>query len=250
VSGKIVGEVITASKELRSRGVSKSAFYALVAIAEKTNHYTREGQVRWEHICDGLYGKSVSTARRAVKELIQADLIEVSQKGYRNRFGSQATIYRVLALTTQVTKAKSVALTTQVTKASGSSFDHFRSSFDHFGSSFDHADALTSTAAAHDGNDGNDGGARPEKSTETAEPPRHCQRHPGNSTKPCGDCKQAREENDAWKARQSERLRAEGQARRQAIDDCPLCDQDGHRLGDDGLPSDNPAKCNHKEHAA
>jgi hypothetical protein len=40
---------------------------------------------------------------------------------------------------------------------------------------------------------------------------------------------------------------AEVAARAQAITDCDLCDdEDGFRLGPDGLPSDNPIRCNHQ----
>ncbi len=81
------------------------------------------------------------------------------------------------------------------------------------------------------------------------EPSRHCQRHPAGTTDNCGACGTARKEHEAWKTRNSEHLKVAGDQRRQAIAECPLCDEAGWLLDDDGLPNDDGLKCDHKENS-
>lgn len=103
MSGQLVGEVLAAATSLRSRGLSETAFHALIAIAEKAGVDARQGSVPWSHICAGIYGSggelpSKRTAERAVRELKDAKLIEVVKVGFSNRHLSRAPIYRVLAV--------------------------------------------------------------------------------------------------------------------------------------------------------
>ena len=96
MSGQLVGEAIAASPQLRACGLSRNGFLALIAIAEKASNGDREASVRWSHLQDGLYGVSVKTARRAVKELEQVGLIRVVSAGWANQHGaSRAPIYEV-----------------------------------------------------------------------------------------------------------------------------------------------------------
>lgn len=90
MSGQLVGEVIAASNTLRARGVSERGFQALIAIAEKANTKTRQASVRWDHIRDVQYGTSLSTAKRAVKELLDAGYVRKIQRGFNNQQGRSA----------------------------------------------------------------------------------------------------------------------------------------------------------------
>jgi hypothetical protein len=96
MSGQLVGEVIDASPILQKRGLSERGFHALIAIAEKCHTQTRQGSVRWDHIRDGLYGASLSTAKRAVGDLKSAGAIRVLKRGFDNQHGRIcAPVYRI-----------------------------------------------------------------------------------------------------------------------------------------------------------
>lgn len=97
MSGQLVGEVIVASETLRVRGVSERAFQALIAIAEKANTNTRQASVRWDHIRAVQYGTSLSTAKRAVKELEDAGYVRKIKRGFNNQQGrSAAPVYELV----------------------------------------------------------------------------------------------------------------------------------------------------------
>ncbi len=99
MSGQLVGEVIDASEALRARGVSERGFQALIAIAEKANTNTRHASVRWDHIRAAQYGRSLATAKRAIKELEDAGCIRKIRRGFNNQQGrSAAPIYELSAL--------------------------------------------------------------------------------------------------------------------------------------------------------
>ena len=86
----------------------------------------------------------------------------------------------------------------------------------------------TGTGAAHD-----------------PEPARFCPRHPGGTRDNCRPCGDHRRDHDAWQERQHGRNRADGQARRDAIAACPVCDEFGQvDLGD------AVATCRHPEHSS
>src|ERR1700722_3405011 len=105
MSGQLVGEVIAASQALRAVGLSERGFHALIAIAEKCHQDTRQGSVRWDHIRAGLYGASLSTAKRAVQDLKAADVVEVVKRGFDNQNGRAcALIYKIRPLTERVTQ--------------------------------------------------------------------------------------------------------------------------------------------------
>ena len=96
MSGQLVGEVLAASAALRTQGLSERGFHALVAIAEKCHPVTRQGTVRWDHICDGLYGASLRTAKRAVAELKSQGLLCVVKRGFDNQHGRVcAPVYEI-----------------------------------------------------------------------------------------------------------------------------------------------------------
>jgi len=88
----------------------------------------------------------------------------------------------------------------------------------------------------------------PRQERARGEPPRRCPTHADNpNPPPCGPCGNARRANDAWKEEQAERLHADAEHRRRAITECPLCDDHGWRLGDDGRPADTATRCTHKD---
>ncbi|MGV0159894.1 hypothetical protein ACRU3B_10700 [Mycobacterium colombiense] len=100
MSGALVGEVIHAAGVLKAKGLSESAFHALIAIAEKCHHASGQGSVPWIHISNGIYGRkllpSKRTAERAVRELKDAGLIRVVRPGFNNNYGrSCAPVYEI-----------------------------------------------------------------------------------------------------------------------------------------------------------
>ena len=100
-----MGEVIAASAALRERGLSERGFHALIAIAEKSDTASRQGSVRWDHIRAGLYGASLSTAKRAIRDLKDVGAIRIVKRGYNNQNGqSAAPIYEIASLTERVTQ--------------------------------------------------------------------------------------------------------------------------------------------------
>ena len=116
MSGQLVGEVIAASAALQKRGLSQRGFHALIAIAEKCHTQTRQGSVRWDHICDCIYGASLSTAQRAVKDLKSAGAIRVVKRGFNNQHGRIcAPIYQIEPLgdTSSGVSCESVSATTE-----------------------------------------------------------------------------------------------------------------------------------------
>lgn len=99
MSGQLVGEVIAASYALRAHGVSERGFQGLIAIAEKANTNTRQASVRWDHIRAVQYGTSLSTAKRAVKELEDAGYVRKIKRGFNNQQGrSAAPVYELLTM--------------------------------------------------------------------------------------------------------------------------------------------------------
>ncbi len=150
----MVGQVIAAVPELRARGVTRPAFMALVAIAEKCHPETR-ASVPLSWIQNALYGASTSTARRAIKELVAAELVRVVLPGFRNRFDWRAPVYELLAVGTAMDTATEVAETTAMTTPrklalvkTGSSCSHSGSSCSHSSCSCTTDPTLTSTDAA------------------------------------------------------------------------------------------------------
>ena len=73
------------------------------------------------------------------------------------------------------------------------------------------------------------------------EPPRQCESHINDPTPPrCGRCGDARKANDAWAAQRKAKRDLEMTERRNAIDDCGLCDDNGLRETQTGA-----AHCDH-----
>ena len=96
MSGQLVGEVIAASESLRASGLSERGFQAVIAIAEKANTNTRQASVRWDHIRATQYGRSLATAKRAIKELIDAGYVRKIKRGFDNQQGrSAAPVYEL-----------------------------------------------------------------------------------------------------------------------------------------------------------
>lgn len=121
MSGQLVGEVLAASDSLRARGLSERGFHALVAIAEKAQTESRQGSVRWDHIRAGLYGASLSTAKRAIADLKSVGAIRIIRRGFDNQNGRVcAPIYEVSKLTEQVTQVTHSVGDEQVTKVTHS----------------------------------------------------------------------------------------------------------------------------------
>lgn len=100
MSGQLVGEVIAAAPQLRAMGLSPNGFHALIAIAEKCHHMTRQASVRREWIQAAIYGSSSPrSAERAVRELRDLKLIDVLKRGYKApNHKAMASTYQLMEL--------------------------------------------------------------------------------------------------------------------------------------------------------
>jgi hypothetical protein len=239
--------------------LSERGFHALVAIAEKSSTESRQGSVRWNHIRDGLYGASLSTAKRAVRDLKEAGLIRVVKRGFNNQNGRAcAPIYEMAPLTeriTQVNHSRSQR-TGQIEKRMG----HIRDRTGHPGDPLD---------GSIDGSI--DERERPPSTTNPAlsqispisddlEPPPHCDAHmPYGTGESCRRCKTHRINHERWLQRNPHRANArngkphklralaELAAETRGIEltnACRHCDH-GWLIGDDGTPLDPVVRCPH-----
>jgi DNA-binding transcriptional ArsR family regulator len=100
VSGELVGEVLDAAESGRLDGLSRPAFAALLAIAERCHHISRQGTVRIDPMRAAIYtGNSRRTARRAIRELKDAGLIRVVKRGYKAPNGeAKSSMYEMAEL--------------------------------------------------------------------------------------------------------------------------------------------------------
>lgn len=72
-------------------------------------------------------------------------------------------------------------------------------------------------------------------------PPEFCPKHPGGTDKPCGGCKKARENHEAWQASQRNDELSRRRHLREIADNCPIC------KGTNWVPDTEPAvKCDHQ----
>lgn len=249
MSGKLVGEVMDAAPALKSRGLSRTGFVALLAIAEKCHHETREGSVRWDHIRQVLYGVTKRTAQRAVTELRTLTLVELVSAGYGNRYGGRAPVYRIPPVLDDDTAMSLSETSRRDTAMSLSRFlddDNSLLDDDISRSRRDIADSPTCQDVSLDGfymTGFIDGGHARAREPSPSEPPRYCTAHPKGTTQKCGPCGSAREAHAAWEA---ECRRIDAEHRRRAIDNCGLCDEAAWLLGDDGSVDDRNIRCDHK----
>jgi hypothetical protein len=101
MSGQLVGEVLDAAEAGQLDGLSPAAFHALLAIAERCHHITRQGWVPRSRIQAAIWGhNSPRTASRAVCELRDAGFIIIIKRGHQAP-GSQpmASVYELTKLT-------------------------------------------------------------------------------------------------------------------------------------------------------
>lgn len=259
MTGQLVGEVLAASQRLREQGLSERGFHALVAIAEKSSTVSRQGSVRWNHIRDGLYGASLSTAKRAVKDLKDAGLIRVIKRGFNNQNGRAcAPIYEMTPLTERVTQMNHSPShrAGQTEERTG----HIRERTGHPGDPLD---------GSIDGPI--DKRERPPSATTLAlsprfpvaddlEPSTYCDAHmPYGTGESCRRCKTHRINHERWLQRNPHRaiainakphkLRALAELAAEVreietADLCRLCDH-GWVIGDDGTPLDPVVRCPH-----
>jgi hypothetical protein len=217
VSGQIVGEVIAAAEILRSRGLSPSGFYALIAIAEKAQTDTRQGSVRWDHIRAGLYGKSRRTAERDVQDLRDLKIIDLVAAGYKNGHQSRAPKYEIRPIADsdiQVAESTDPGSDIQVAESTGQIPQNQELDSDKSGFRFRHSGDVLDVYLT----EFLDGGP----------PPRFCPNHmPDGTERDCRACGRYRERREAWDDELNERARA---LIRKAIDACG-CDEFG-RLDD------------------
>lgn len=265
MSGQLVGEVLAASDELRSGGLSERGFHALIAIAEKCDARSRQGSVRWDHIRCGLYGASQSTAKRAVADLQAAGVIRLVKRGFNNQNGrSCAPIYEVGRLTERVTQMTHSPSSEQVTLVTQSPLSERVKPAERT--------AQIEGRSAHpddllDGSiDGSiDGGVRTRASKRQQQPlsalpnwqcntgpgahgpfgPR-CRLHVNHPDPPnCRGCRTARETAAAAKLDAEVRRATEHVQTQTAIEQCSDCDEYGWLLGDDRRVVDPARRCAH-----
>lgn len=101
MSGQLVGEVLDAAEAGHLDGLSHAAFCALLAIAERCHHISRQGTVRRARIQAAIHTHNgYRTASRAIRELKDAGLIQIVKRGYKSHGRTAAPIYELLELGT------------------------------------------------------------------------------------------------------------------------------------------------------
>jgi hypothetical protein len=101
MSGQLVGEVLDAAEAGQLDGLSRAAFHALLAIAERCHHDTRQGSVRRSRIQAAIYtNNGYRTASRAIRELKDAGIIRIVKRGYKSHGRVAAPIYELTVLGT------------------------------------------------------------------------------------------------------------------------------------------------------
>ena len=258
MSGKLVGEVLDAAGNLKQAGLSERGFHALVAIAEKCHSQTREGSVRWDHIRAGLYGASLSTAKRAVADLKSAGVVRVLKRGFDNHAGkSHAPIYRIEPLGERVTQVShsppsptghsgdTFAPTERLTQVnhsprgervkSGGRTGQIGGRTGHPGDPLDGSldGSLDGVVAADPAAD----------SEPPPEPSRFCPKHPNNTNQKCRPCGWQREEHQRWQNDKAERDRQAAQNRFSARQECKQCGGGFWVIGSDGAPVEPARPC-------
>lgn len=218
-----MGEVIAAADILRTRyGLRPSAFYALIAIAEKAQTDTRQGTVRWDHIRAGLFGKSRRTAERAVQDLRDKKIIDLVEAGYKNGHRSRAPKYEIRPIVDsdiQVAESTDPGSDIQVAESAGQIPPNQELDSAKTGSRFRHPDDVLDVYMT----EFLDGGAPP---------PRFCPDHmPDGTEDSCRPCMNHRERREAWDAEFERRRVATGRLIREAIEARQDCDGAG-RLDD------------------
>jgi hypothetical protein len=229
MSGQLVGEVLDAAEVLRARGLSERGFHALVAIAEKCHHVTRQGSVPWKHISAGLYGASLPTAKRAVADLKRAGVLRTVKRGFNNQCGRIcAPIYEIQLLTERIThviQSPQTERITQVTQSPTERTDQTGGRTDQISDRTDHpGDPLNGSI------DGSKDGGAAQAPTQPLPSP-FCSKHPHGTLDGCHACGDARVARKAWEAQKAAAEKADKDRIRAAIDACTDCDFVG-RLDD------------------
>lgn len=187
MSGQLVGNVIHAAGTLKAKGLSETAFHALIAIAEKCHQASRQGSVPWSHICDGMYGRKdfpvKRTAERAVSELKDAGLIRVVRPGFNNNYGrSCAPVYEISLPTDtdiQVSESDRTDTDVQVSESPRTDTDKTGTDTDKTGDRYRHLDVVLN-GSTNGSNNYKDDGVVPLYVETGTRPPR---RHPSSAAK-------------------------------------------------------------------
>jgi hypothetical protein len=225
MSGQLVGEVIAAMPELKARGLSERGFHALVAIAEKCHIDTRQGSVPWSYIRAGLYGASLSTAKRAISDLKKSGALRVVKRGFNNNHGRVcAPIYQIEPLSERVTQ-----VTQSPVERTGHPGDAI--ALEPMGQTGERT-GQTEGRTGHPGDllngstsGSKDGGAR---ASANAPPSPQCPKHINDENPPpCHGCRQAREAAQVWDLEHEQHRQALRADIRNAIDNCDQCDDYG-----------------------
>jgi hypothetical protein len=174
MSGQLVGEVLDAAEAGQLDKLSRPAFCALMAVAERCHHSNRQGTVRRARIQAAIFERNgYRTASRAIRELKDAGLIRVVRRGYKAPNGDTASpIYELVEFGTpkvseasdeadeawdiQVSQATDKASDTQVSQASDEAWDKIDEAWDKID------EASDTQGVHHDGSiDGTNTGKEP-----------------------------------------------------------------------------------------
>ena len=248
MSGKLVGLVLDAAESGQLNGLSRPAFHALIAIAERCLDATQQGYAHSSRIQAAIHtGNSRRSAKRAVRELKDCGLVRVVQRGYRIPNGdSRSNLYELTLPaprnTADVGASQGGPSVADVGATQGGPSDgDVGAKYGHVGAKYGHVGA-TQAGPLNGIVDGIvDGGRRacaaaglPPPPKLSSEPNRYCPKHPYGTNDKCGDCGTARVANQQWVIKRDEHTRRIARLRRQAIDACKRCDEQAWCLGPDG----------------
>ncbi len=243
MSGQLVGEVIDAAEAGLLDALSPSAFGALVAIAEKCHTTTRQGSVRAARIAAAIRiharddMRSVSkaagsrTADRAIRELKDAQLVSVVQRGFKAPNGySQAPIYELA----KFSPSREAETSDDLPPPKEAETSDVASAIGHVASAIGHEASAVQGGVLDGSLGGSIGGGRAREARDDLPPPRYCPKHPHGTPDSCIPCKLADRNRKAWEgdrdAREKARIareQAEAADRRNATAHCARCNGTG-----------------------
>lgn len=251
MSGRLVGEVIEARRQLQLSGALGGArtrdrnFITLLAIAEGCRDETRQGRISRQRIADALAG-SIKTASRALSELSANGLLQLIEKGNKTTDGGVSTLY-------ELPRFARIDGTPNMSRRSDPQLDlstgllrcppDMEDRRDTSDPSTGHLDPIDGTpigvplpvntsrkyfpGGSHLSNAG--AGARDDRPSNEP-PPRTCSRHPGGTPDRCGACATAKQLRADWDRADETRQAEIRRARRELIDACEECDHNGLRI--------------------
>jgi hypothetical protein len=245
MSGQLVGEVLDAAEAGQLDKLSPSARWALVVIAERCHHISRQGSVRRTRIQAAIGAhNSLRTVSRAVCELRDAGFIRIVKNGYKAPGQlPRAAVYELSKLTPLKDGASLGPSSRQNQPSSRQNRAKLTPSMDgaldgSYDGTLDGGRARVPDEPPNPRTVPDPANAPPPQNLDEQNPDPddadspYCPRHPGGTDEPCWPCQRARQRYEAIHPDPKDVPVITDEDRRNAAlkRDCPKCE--GYSIGD------------------